>query len=117
MRGSVRNDTTTRIITLEVSGVPDVDVAQSWHRQPRIMRPEHVTIRIVDAQVKELRAAGPLIRKNGEPGLQRADTSWWPTDVYGHQRHVDGAPEWVRTLWAQAPAGVTSWSAPAEVQA
>lgn len=111
MRATVTDDITTRIIVLEVSGVPDVDVTQSWHNTPRIIRPDHVTIRIVDGEVKELKARGPLVRKSGQPGLSSSTMSWWPDGAPYQDHRLAGAPEWVRTLWTEAPAGVTSWSA------
>ena len=50
MQATVTHDTTTRIITLEVSSVPDWDATRSWQARPRVIRPDHVTITIVDGQ-------------------------------------------------------------------
>lgn len=107
MRASVRNDTTTRIITLEVSGVPDVDITENWHHRDRLIRPDHVTLQLTDGEVREVKASGPVVRKDGSPGGQRGDATW-RTGRY-ERRTLDGAPEWVHTLVREAPEGVTDW--------
>lgn len=109
MRASVRHDTTEWVITLEVSGVPDLDVTENWHHWPRTIRPDHVTIHLVDDRVKDLTASGPLVKRNGEPGNNRATWRLYPTGTRYQSVTLDMAPEWVRTLWREAPAGVTSW--------
>lgn len=118
MRASVTTDTTTRTIVLEVSDVPDVDATKSWQRKARVFRPDTAVIRIVDGQVVELKTAGYMILNAGQLSTKVRETmSWHPDDGWGLGQKLSTAPDWVRTLWTEAPAGVTSWSAPAEVPA
>lgn len=117
MRASVRDDTTTRIITLEVSGVPDVDVTENWHHRPRMIRPDHATIRLVNGQFREFNASGPVVKVNGEPGGNRDTWKCYETGERFQRDTLDQAPEWVRTLVREAPEGVTAWTAPEEVPA
>lgn len=111
MRASVREDSTTRVITLEVSGVPDVDTTKSWQTKPRVFRPDHVTIRLVDGEVQEVKASGPFVLKSGGTSDKMREVQSWtrtPGSVRGNK--LEQGPEWVQTLAREAPAGVTWWS-------
>ena len=113
MRATVRHDTTERTITLEVSGVADIDATRSWHQLPRVFRPDHVTVRTVDEELREIKVSGPMVLKSGQVSASvREDWSWHPDTGWGTGDKISTAPEWVRTLATQAPAGVTSWTAP-----
>lgn len=109
MRATVKNDRTERVITLEVSGTPDLDVTETWHHKPRTIRPDYVDITVVDGEFRRIEASGPLVKNDGTPGRNR-DT--WKCAASGARYErvtLDTAPEWVRTLVREAPAGVTSW--------
>jgi hypothetical protein len=112
MRALVRRDTTERIITLDLSGTPDVDVAENWHRQTRLIRPNSVTIRLRDAEVYEVTAIGPITRKDGSPGDRYGSMSW--RAGRREQRTLDGAPDWIHTLVRYALTGATNWDQPAD---
>lgn len=117
MRGSVRKDITTRIITVEVSGTEDMDATERWHAKPRIFRPDHVTIRTVDGELCEVKASGPLVLKSGGVSVNslRENQTWHPDGAWDTGHKLSEAPEWVQRLAQEAPAGVTSWASP-EVQ-
>lgn len=118
MRATVKNDRTERTITIGVSGVSDLDVTENWHAHERTIRPDVVIIRLVNGEVRDLTAGGPLVKRNGEPGNNRATWRCYRTGTRYQRVTLDNAPDWVRTLWNQAPAGVTSWGqAPAQVSA
>jgi hypothetical protein len=114
MQGSVRHDTTTRVITVEVREVADIDATRSWHQLPRVFRPDHVTIHTVDGELKKITASGPLVLKSGAVSASvREDWSWYPAGTgLADGDRFDHAPDWVRTLAEQAPNGVTSWASP-----
>jgi hypothetical protein len=113
MKATVRQDVTTRVITLEVRDVPDVDGTKSWHSEGatwKMFRPDHVTITTVNGETDEVKASGPLILKSGEPSTaQRGDQSWSK-----YTRPLNTAPSWLRRLVAEAPAGVTLWDDPGQ---
>lgn len=117
MRATVRNDRTTRVIVLEVSGVTDLDASESWHTKPRMIRPDYITITLVDGEFHEAKAGGPVLKASGEPGLVRATWMCGPTGARYERNTLDQAPEWVQTMAREAPAGVTAWGQPTEVPA
>lgn len=117
MRATVQNDRSERVITVEVSGAPYLDVTENWHHKDRTIRPDYVEIILVDGEFSRFIASGPLLKGNGEPGRVRAT---WKCAASGarFERHtLDKAPEWVQLLVREAPAGVTSWGQRAEVPA
>jgi hypothetical protein len=119
MRAAVKQDTTTRVITLEVQGVPDVDVTRHYHRKPRIFRPDSVTIQLVDGEVNRVKASGGLVLKSGAASTEVEEKEEWTTGLYGSANLAD-APEWLALLVKDAPHGVTTWRTGAdagEVQA
>ena len=113
MRATVRHDTTERTITLEVSGVADIDATRSWHSMSRVFRPDHVTVRTVDGELREVKASGPLVLKSGQVSASvRQDQSWHPDGRWGIGDKLSAAPDWVRQLAQEAADGVTSWTSP-----
>jgi hypothetical protein len=118
MKATVRQDVTTRVITLEVRDVPDVDGTKSWHSEGatwKMFRPDHVTITTVNGETDEVKASGPLILKSGEPSTaQRGDKTWSPDNIWSIGERLSTAPSWLRRLVAEAPAGVTLWDDPGQ---
>ena len=110
MKASVTRDDTTRIITVEVSDVPDVDVTAGYHRKPRVFRPERAVIRTVNGQVREIKVSGGLVLKSGKTSPEvHEDRTWYHDDLKYRDHTLSSAPDWVRTLWNEAPAGVLAW--------
>ena len=110
MRATVQHDFTKRVITLEVSGVPDLDVTENWHHKDRTMRPDYVEMTLVDGEFRQFVASGSLLKGDGQPGRNRATWKCSATGARYERRTLDKAPEWVQTLVREAPAGVTSWT-------
>lgn len=118
MKASVKTDVTHRTIWVEVSGVPDIDLTQHYHRKTRMIRPDVLKIELTDGRPTGITASGGLVLKSGGASASARDEKRW----YGPRDLEHDAPEWVRLLVAEAPNGVTSWRAPdvtdpAEVQA
>lgn len=111
MRASVQNDMTERVITLEVSGVPDLDVTENWHHKDRTIRPDFVEITLMNGEFHQLVASGPLLTKDGTPGRMRGTWKCARTDARYERRTLDKAPQWVQTLIA----GLALTHTPAEV--
>jgi hypothetical protein len=109
IRAAVTQDTTTREITIELAGVPDLDVTQSWHSKPRIIRPSLARIRIVDHQTRHIAVKGGLVLKSGKASTEVTDSAGWRADGYLAREQIGTAPEWVQMLWREAPVGVTTW--------
>lgn len=116
MRAAVTQDSTVRTIDLEVSGVPDIDVTKTWHRKPRLFRPEKVTIRVIDGETRNILIKGGLVLKSGAASTEVGESQDYRSQHYDKARRIEAAPEWVQRLWAEAPAGMTSWDEP-EAQA
>lgn len=115
MQATVAADNTVRTIRLTVHNVPDIDVTMSYHRKPRIFRPEHATVRLVDGEIGTVVVSGGLVLKSGAA----SDLVSESVTYYG-VKELDKAPEWVRVIAAEAPHGVTTWRTGAdagEVQA
>lgn len=121
MRAHVKTDATVRTITIEIESgsVPDVDVTQSWHRKPRFMRPEHATLRVVDGEQTIVTISGGLVLKSGAASTEVKEKCEFRRQSYSPRDRIDSAPEWVWSLWNEAPRHVTTWRdpAPEEVQA
>jgi hypothetical protein len=108
MRAAVRKDITTRIITLEVQNVPDVDVTRSYHRKARIFRPDSVIIRLVDGNVGHVDVSGGLVLKSGAASTEVREHEEWSAGSWAPCKLAD-APEWLALLVKDAPHGVTTW--------
>lgn len=112
MKAAITRDQTVRTIQIDVTGVPDVNVTQSWHRKARFMRPEHVRLTIVNGDAATVTVTGGLVLKSGGASGEVREKFEWRTQSYHSNDHIDHAPDWVRRLWVQAPLGVTSWNEP-----
>jgi hypothetical protein len=121
MRASVKTDTTVRTIVIEIESgsVPDIDVTQSWHRKPRLIRPDHVVLTTVAGEQTILKISGGLVLKSGAASTEVRDTWEYRRSSYHERDRIGSAPEWVWALWNEAPRHVTTWRGidPAEVQA
>ncbi|HEU4752324.1 MAG TPA: hypothetical protein VFU47_04375 [Armatimonadota bacterium] len=118
MKASVTNDVTRRTIWVEVSGVPDIDLTQYYHRTTRMIRPDALWIELTDGKPTGITASGGLVLKSGGASEKARDEKRW----YGPRDLESDAPEWVRLIVSEAVHGVTSWRTPdvtdpAEVQA
>lgn len=108
MQAAVARDSTVRTISLDVMNTGDLDVTQSWHRRPRFIRPERVIITVVDGRTVRIRVQGALVLKSGAASTEQSDTADWSVSGALSER-LDKAPDWVRMLWDEAPAGILSW--------
>lgn len=108
---TVTRDRTTQVISVEVSGVPDIDVTQHYHRKPRAFRPDRAIVTIVDGEVLEVKASGGLVLKSGAASTEtRERWEWHSARTYGLGGTFENAPKWVTTLVHDAPAGVVRWA-------
>lgn len=111
MRAEVTRDTTTRTISLNVIGVPDIDVTRTYHRKPRIFRPDRVVIRVVNAEIHSVSASGGLVLKSGAASTEvREGWQWHPDTDFGIDSNISTAPAWVHTLVNGALVGITFWN-------
>lgn len=112
MRATVTRDNTTRSITLDVTGVPDIDVT-TYHRKPRIFRPDQVTIKLTNGNVSDVNVSGGLVLKSGGTSDQvRENQHWWGKEWTGPGRSGFEVPAWLRSLVTEVLAGATSWHVP-----
>jgi hypothetical protein len=110
MKAEVDRDTRTRQIDVTIEDGPLIDVTESWHDKPRAIRADHVTIRVVDGETRRINVSGFLVKKDGSPSDSvRAKRGWGP-DGYRPEERISEAPEWVQSLFTEAPSGVTGWS-------
>lgn len=108
MRAAVTKDTTVRTITLEVVNAPDIDVT-TYHRKPRIFRPDTAIVGLVDGKLTSVKTMGGLVLKSGAASdAVREGTTYYPDDSWCAPKIKD-APEWVRVIAAEAPLDRTSW--------
>lgn len=109
MIATVKKDTTVRTIVIEVvpGSVPDIDITRSYHRKPRIFRPDSVTLTLVGGVLSNVNISGGLVLKSGAASTEVRDNERWYTD-----RELAAAPDWVRELMTEAPQGATSWHQP-----
>lgn len=105
MQAAVKRDSTQRVITVEVTDVPDIDIT-SYHQKPRIFRPDTVTITISDGKVSRVNVSGGLVLKSGGTSESvRENQRWYGSELDGMRT----APGWIRTVMTDAPNGVTTW--------
>jgi hypothetical protein len=114
VKAHVTRDNSTRTIELEVEGVPDLDVTESWHRQPRVIRPDKARINVVDNEAHAIVVFGAVIKKSGHPSEHvRGDRTYRP-QAYRETERLDLAPGWIKKLFAQAPLGIREFTWTAE---
>jgi hypothetical protein len=110
MRAHVTKDTSTRTIELELEGLPDLDITQSWHSKPRAIRPDKAIIHINSGETRSINVLGYLVKKSGAPSDSVRDNLTFTTRPYRVKERLDQAPGWVRELFTQAPYGVTTFT-------
>lgn len=108
MKASVKTDVTHRTIWVEVSGVPDIDLTQHYHRRTRAIRPDVLKIELTDGKPTGITALGGLVLKSGGASASARDEKRW----YGPNDLEREAPEWVRLIVSEAVHGVTTWWTP-----
>lgn len=123
MRAAVKTNRVVRTITIEVApgSVPDIDVTMSYHRKPRIFRPDAVTVVLTDGEVSSVNVTGGLVLKSGGASTEVRENKKWYSGEWSSAK-LSTVPDWLATVVREAPAGVTSWyvpdaSNPEEVQA
>jgi hypothetical protein len=102
MRGSVVKDNLTRVIRVDLEDVPDLDIT-TYHRKPRIFRPDHVSITLADGTVSRVSLSGYLVLKSGGTSDAVRDSKRW----YGSE--LGSLPKWLQAIVTDAPNGVTTW--------
>jgi hypothetical protein len=102
MRGKVVKDNVTRVIRVELADVPDLDIT-TYHRKPRIFRPDQVSVTLADGEVSRVSLSGYLVLKSGGTSSAVRDSKRW----YGSE--LGSLPAWLRTIVTDAPNGVTTW--------
>jgi hypothetical protein len=109
MHAEVTQDTTTRVINVEVTGAPDIDVTRSYHRKPRIFRPGRASLVLGDGELRSIKISGGLVLKSDVASTEIGEKETYYPDSSWSTPKLKDAPEWVRLLVAEAPAGVTTW--------
>lgn len=113
MKIEVQTDTTRREIGFRVTegSAPDLDVTESWHSKPRVIRPDSGNLVIVDGEVRRITVSGGLVLKSGAASEQVRDKrEWRASHAYMQRERIEDAPEWVQYIWREAQCGVTAWS-------
>lgn len=111
MRAAVERDTMTREIVITVKDGIELDVSETWHTRPRRIRVDTVTIRVLDGETLSIRAAGGLLLKDGRASdLQRGHKAWNHRNTTEYNNGIETAPEPIREMWRQAPAGITEYT-------
>lgn len=108
MRAAVETDGTVRTIRVKVEAVPDIDVTRSYHRKPRIFRPESVVITLVDGVISQAKVSGGLVLKSGAASTEVGESETWRSGSWSTPKLAE-APAWLARLMDEAPSGVTTW--------
>lgn len=113
MQGHVKTDRTVRtvIVTIEPGSVPDHDVTRSWHKKPRVIRPEVLTVRTLNGDLESVGLSGGLVLKSGAASTEVKDGDKW----YVRYELTD-LPGWLSPVVQAVIDGRTSWQ-DSEVQA
>jgi SH3-like domain-containing protein len=110
MKAQVKSDDTRRTISIDVSGVPDIDVTRSYHKKPRVFRPDRVSLTLTNGALGGITISGYLVLKSGGTSdAVRESQRWYSV------RDPNTMPGWLQLLIEEAPAGVTGWSQPEPV--
>lgn len=115
MKAELETDRTVRTIRVRISGVPDIDVTRSWHKKPRLFRPEIVNVQVVDGELSEVTVVGGLVLKSGKCSEGVTESRHYTARGWNSDSLLQ-MPEWLTLLTDEAMAGVTSWGG-GEVQA
>lgn len=116
MQARVKTDRTVRtiIVTIKPGSVPDHDVTRSWHRKPRIIRPDSLKVVLADGNLDEVTLFGGLVLKSGAASTEAGDKDRW-YGAYGDHKLAD-LPGWLAPVVQAVIDGQTVWHKP-EVQA
>lgn len=116
MQGRVKTDRSVRtiVVTIEPGSVPDHDVTRSWHKKPRVIRPDHLTVVTTNGDLDEVRLSGGLVLKSGAASTEVREVDKW-YGMYGDHKVTD-LPEWLSTAVQAVLDGQTVWHG-VEVQA
>lgn len=100
----ITRDTSKRVIEMNVTGVPVLDVSKPWHTKPKKIQPSRAVLMIVGNQTVSLKISGGVILGDSSVS-EKTWAHWeWGTRMYGDP--IGKAPDWVRAIWNQAPTGV-----------
>lgn len=96
MATTVKTDTTTRVVEADVQDVPDIDVTRSYHFKPRVMRPNRITLTMINGSFARVNISGGLVLKSGAASESiTVDQTWYRGDVH---RHPNNMPEWAKAF-------------------
>jgi hypothetical protein len=106
LHAEVRTDETMRAIDVRVTGAAPIEnrLGATYRKRPRPFEPRSVLIEVVGGQAVNILLTGPVVLTSGSLSERDEDRDYWVAGDIGT------APEWVQTLWREAPQGVTSWS-------
>lgn len=109
MQGRVKTDRTVRTIgvTIEPGSVPDHDVTRSWHKKPRIIRPDYLTVITVNGELEDVKLTGGLVLKSGAASTEVREVDRW-YGAYGDHKLAD-LPEWLSPVVQAVLDGQTTW--------
>lgn len=115
MQARVKTDRTVRtiVVTIEPGSVPDHDVTRSWHKKPRVIRPDHLTVVTSNGDLDAVTLTGGLILKSGAASTEVRESDKW-YGMYGDHKLTD-LPGWLSTAVQAVLDGQTVWHRP-EVQ-
>lgn len=110
MRAAVSKDEITRIVTIAVTEVPDIDISETFHRAPRIIRPDQAILVIRDDVPRRIEVTGPIVLKSGKVSAEtKGRRTWYGSSSLVTRDRVDASPEWVQELWFGVEKGHTEW--------
>jgi hypothetical protein len=116
MQGQVKTDRTVRtiIVTIEPGSVPDHDVTRSWHKKPRIIRPDSLTVVTTNGDLDSVALSGGLVLKSGAASTEVKEADRW-YGWYGDHK-LSALPGWLAPVVQAIIDGQTVWHG-VEVQA
>ena len=103
LRARVSSDRTERRISIEVLDGPLLEIAGSGNHLVRKIEVDLITIRIINGETVLITVSGGMVKADGTISDLRRGTAEWRASA------VATSPEWVRRIWREAPAGVTTW--------
>lgn len=116
MRIEVTGDSSRREITFQIrqGTAPDLDVTESWHRKPRVIRPYKGTLVVIDGEQRRITVHGWLVLKGGRASTEIGSRREWRRTASSllERERIENAPEWVQLVWKEAPLGIVAWSVP-----
>lgn len=116
MKRVVSHDVTTRVMEFAITpgDAPDLDVTRPWHRSPKVIRPDSVTVEIYTAAERHptseygrepegvtVSVSGPAVRKDGRTGSGRYTITYTDPTIMSIHHPLSEAPKWVHTILAE----------------